>query len=257
MKITLVNCDIKWESPAINLVNFDKILECIINEDKDRPDLIVFPELFTTGFSVSAKYAESVNGKTHKWMKGWSKRLDSAIMASIPVQEGDNLYNRSFFVTPEGDFYYDKRHLFSPGGEQSLFKKGNAPVIVNFRGFNIFLQICYDLRFPVWSRNVKLSYDMIINIANWPAARDSVIDPMCRSRAIENLSYYAFVNRKGNDPNNKYSGQKFIVDFKGNYLTPIMEHPDYDTFEIDKTKLDSFREKFPVWRDADTYNIEY
>ena len=257
MKIALVNCDIEWESPAINLANFDKILSNFINEGVNKPDLIVFPELFTTGFSVSDRYAESLNGDTHKWMKGWSIRLDSAIMASIPVQEGDNLYNRALFVTPKDDFHYDKRHLFSLGGEQSLFKKGRTPVIINFRGFNIFLQICYDLRFPVWSRNAGLLYDLTINIANWPASRDSVIESMCRSRAIENLSYFAFVNRKGFDPQNDYTGQKFIVDFKGNYLTPLIEHPDYETFEIDKAKLVSFRDKFPVWRDADTYSIEY
>ena len=198
MKIALVNCDIEWESPAINLANFDKILSNFINEGVNKPDLIVFPELFTTGFSVSDRYAESLNGDTHKWMKGWSIRLDSAIMASIPVQEGDNLYNRALFVTPEDDFHYDKRHLFSLGGEQSLFKKGRTPVIINFRGFNIFLQICYDLRFPVWSRNAGLLYDLTINIANWPASRDSVIEILvdhCNGKEV-NFNNYRKVSDK-------------------------------------------------------------
>ena len=257
MKIVLVNCDIEWESPAINYSKYDNILESILIIGRDKPDLIVFPELFTTGFSVNDKYTETVNGETYKWMKVWSTRLNAAIMASVPVKEDDNLYNRALFVTPESNYHYDKRHLFSPGGEEGVFQSGNKPVIVNFRGVNIFMQICYDLRFPVWSRNSGLSYDLIINIANWPAARDSVIEPMCRSRAIENLSYFAFVNRKGKDPNNEYSGQKFIVDFKGNFMTPVMEHPYYDTFEIDTAKLNSFREKFPVWKDADSYSIEY
>lgn len=257
MKIALVNCDIEWESPVLNLSKYDNILESIPTTERERPDLIVFPELFTTGFSVNTKYAETVNGETCKWMKSWSKRLNSAIVASIPVMESDSLYNRALFVTPENDYHYDKRHLFSPGGENDAFKKGKIPVIVNFRGFNIFLQICYDLRFPVWSRNSGLSYDLIINIANWPAARDAVIEPMCRSRAIENLTYFAFVNRQGKDPNNEYSGHKFIVDYKGNLMTPVIEHPYYDTFEINKAELNSFREKFPVWKDADNYSIEY
>ncbi len=256
MKLALFNCDMQWEDPEKNREKYDTLLSEFLNSGILKPDLFIFPEYFTTGFSISRKNAEPPDGTTYRWLKEWSKKLDAALLASIPVIENGKYFNRALFVTPSKDFYYDKRHLFSPAKEDTLFTRGDKRTIIKYKEFNIALQICYDLRFPVWSRNSNLSYDIMINVANWSSSRDSVIEPLCRSRAIENLSYFAFVNRKGDDPNDSYSGQRFLFDFKGNPVLPAKESPEWAVFEINIEKLISFREKFKVWKDADEFIIK-
>ena len=255
MKIALVNCDIEWESPEINLLRYGIILDGVLQNSDLHSDIIVFPEFFNTGFSVSDSFAEPHLGKTYNWLKMWSKRLNSAILTSIPVFENGKCFNRAYFVTKTETYIYDKSHLFTPGGEDRLFAKGDGLKIINYNGFNIALQICYDLRFPVWCRNKNLSYDLIINIANWPSSRDSVIEPLCKARAIENLSFFAFVNRCGKDPNNRYSGQRLMFDYMGNTIEPLINKEDLAVFEISKTTLAKYREKFPVWKDSDDFNL--
>jgi predicted amidohydrolase len=149
--------------------------------------------------------------------------------------------------------YYDKRHLFAYGGEDLLYTPGNRTLIVPFRGFNIAIQICYDLRFPVWSRNRNLSYDIMINIANWPSGRVRVTEPLSRARAIENQSYFAFVNRSGSDPENSYDGNRNLYDYMGDAVVPDVDGDHFSVYRLEHNSLNSFREKFPAWRDADNF----
>jgi predicted amidohydrolase len=258
MKIALCQTPILWESPSENLRNFDIIVDKII-EQNSGTDIIIFPEFFSVGFSMNRTVSESLDGASANWLRNKSSETGIAFLASVPIKSNEKIFNRAIFVTPEGfEYYYDKRHLFSVGGEDKIFFPGTSRLIVPFKGWNIMVQICYDLRFPVWSRNIELEYDLVINIANWPSSRTSVIEPMVRSRAIENLSYYAFVNRTGNDPENSYDGCSMVSDFKGTTLNPLI----YDTanhfliFEIDLNLLKTFRNKFPVWKDADRFSIE-
>ena len=256
MKIALVSSDIIWESPIDNLSSCSNIIKEIISTTDSIVDLIVFPEFFTTGFSMNSEEAVTKANETIQWMKERSIENNCGIIGSIPVKEGELFFNRALFTTPTGDqYYYDKRHLFSLGGEDSVFTPGDSNLIVPFRGFNIAIQICYDLRFPVWSRNLNLSYDIMVNIANWPSGRSGVTEPLSRARAIENQSFFAFVNRSGSDPDNSYNGERHMYDFMGNALTPEAEGNFYSVYTLEYNSLSSFREKFPAWRDADNFKI--
>ncbi|PKP38077.1 MAG: hypothetical protein CVT97_03070 [Bacteroidetes bacterium HGW-Bacteroidetes-14] len=258
MKIALCNIPVQWESPEANLELCSRVCTKIMKEDSGT-DIIVFPEFFTYGFSMNSSIAENEEeGITLKWLKEKAVSLNVAFIAGVPVKSGERLYNRSYFVFPDGRFvFYDKRHLFSYGKENQLFSPGNKRVIVNYKEWNILLQICYDLRFPVWSRNVSLDYDIAVNIASWPDVRASVTEPMVKSRAIENLSYFAFLNRSGADPDSFYNGETFLADFKGNLVPPIYNDSDFSfsVFNLDKKQLFEFRNKFPAWKDADEFNI--
>jgi predicted amidohydrolase len=256
MKVALVNYNIEWNNPEQNLTNLDVLIEKLVSFSDTKPDLIVLPEFFTTGFAVENIKWEPDSGRTQNWLSRVSNKYDIAILASIAVKEGRSLYNRAFFVYQEIIERYDKRHLFSFGGENLKFTAGDKQTIVNFKGFNIAIQICYDLRFPVWSRNKNLSYDLLINIANWPSAREAVIEPLCRARAIENICYFSFVNRKGSDKDSNYSGQRYMIDYTGNHIQPFNETSEYAVFEINRPDLENFRERFPVWKDADKFLIE-
>ena len=258
MKIALCHIPVEWESPELNLKNCSRLCNRIINEDSGT-DLIVSPEFFTYGFSMNGSIAESEEGKTIKWLKETSSRLNIAILGGVPVISGGKLFNRAVFALPDGNLrYYDKRHLFSYGKEDKVFSPGNERVIVEFKGWNILLQICYDLRFPVWSRNVNLEYDLVINIASWPSSRAGVVEPMVRSRAIENLSYYAFLNRAGSDPESDYMGERYLSDFRGNLSLPFLNDPEdmFTMFILHKESLADYREKFCAWKDADSFTID-
>ena len=258
MKIALCQTPIIWESPEENLLNFDKIVDKII-EQGSEVDIIIFPEFFSVGFSMNASLSESLDGVSANWLRQKSTITGIAFLASIPIKIDEKVFNRAIFVTPNGyEFYYDKRHLFSIGGEDQIFSSGEEKLIVPFKGWNIMVQICYDLRFPVWSRNVNLEYDLTINIANWPSSRSNVVEPLVRARAIENLSYYAFVNRVGSDPKNSYEGCSMVSDFKGNLINPLISDSlnHFFIFEIDLKILKQFRNKFTVWKDADSFSIK-
>lgn len=256
MKIALISPDIIWENEIENINNYNLLVKSIIT-DYSNIDLIVFPEFFATGFSVHNDICETQdNSSSLKWLFKASNENNVAILASIPIKEGDNRYNRAFFVKPDGSYqYYNKRHLFSYGGENKLFTPGIQHTIVEYKGFKMGLNICYDLRFPVWSRNIQLEYDLLINVANWPSSRASVIEPLARARAIENISYFAFVNRSGNDTESSYNGERFMFDYMGRGVNPINDGMFFSVFNLCLDSLNEYRSKFKAWQDADKFKI--
>ncbi|KAA6308950.1 omega-amidase, partial [termite gut metagenome] len=208
-------------------------------------------------FSMESRLlAESVSGNTITTLKEQASYHRFAIAGSYIAMENDAYYNRGFFLTPEGEaFFYDKHHLFRPGKEQEHFSTGNRKVIISYREWNICLMICYDLRFPVWSRNVNNEYDLLIYVANWPSSRRQVWDTLLQARAIENLSYVCGVNRIGNDRNIlHYDGGSAIYSPQGEKLTAIPNGKEaIETISLDLASLQLFRERFSVWKDADSF----
>ena len=258
LKIALLSTDIVWEEPDENMRRCEKFIAQIFESAKKYagdtvPDIVVLPELFATGFSMNPNIAEREDGATSRWMREISVRYDCALLASVPVLDGGLIYNRALFMTSSKAEYYDKRHLFSYGGESEVFTRGIRRPVVNYKGFNILIQVCYDLRFPVWCRNRNLEYDLIVNIANWPASRARVVEPMCRSRAIENQAYSLFVNRSGSDEKSDYDGEKYAFDYMGDAIPPLSEGDGYSIFGIDMDGVKAFREKFRAWEDADEF----
>ncbi|MHC1778614.1 MAG: nitrilase-related carbon-nitrogen hydrolase [Bacteroidales bacterium] len=255
MRIALFSNDIVWESVNNNLITCEEHIRDFINRVVSV-DLIVLPEFFSTGFTMNHKISESIDGESVNWMIDISKEFNCAILASIPIKEENNLYNRAFFVKPDGSYIcYNKRHLFRYGGEDRVYTPGESVMIVNFKEMNIAVQICYDLRFPVWARNIDLSYDLMINIANWPDKRSDVKEPLCRARAIENLSYFAFVNRCGSDPDNNYNGERYLFNYKGKEEIPLIKTNFFSLYNIENAQLHQYRENFQAWRDADNFVI--
>lgn len=255
MKILICQIDIIWESKIQNLRHYEDLINDFFIENSGV-NLIVFPEFFTSGFSFDRNLAEDSAGETITWIKTISTKYNTAILASIPFFENDNYYNRAIFIYQDYIECYNKRHLFSYGGENNLFSQGNNQTIINYMGFRIFPQICYDLRFPVWSRNVGLKYDLIIYMANWPRSRANVIEPLVRARAIENLSYTIFVNRVGNDPLNFYEGSSLIVNYKGEIINTLGANEQLSVVYLNLEEQYDFRNNFNVWLDSDKFIIE-
>jgi Predicted amidohydrolase len=213
MKFTTISLNTSWENKE---ENFRKV-ENLFNKIDDLGDIVLLPEMFSTGFSMNIEMAENKNDRTLKWLKEITNKYNVAIICSFPFKEKDKYFNRAFFVTPLGEVYfYDKRHLFRMGDEERVYSSGNNLPIICYKGINICITVCYDIRFPVWSRNVGLKYDVLVNIANFPKQRVKVIDPLIRARAIENLSYAFFANRDGADLTMEYCKSSMMVDFKGN-----------------------------------------
>ncbi len=203
--------------------------------------------------------AETNEGETMQQVKQWAEDFDMAIAGSFIARDENHFYNRAFFVTPEGkSFFYNKRHLFSIGQEHTVFTAGRERVIVPYKGWNICLQICYDLRFPVWTRNVANEYDLLLYSANWPSSRISVWNLILPVRAVENQSYVCGVNRVGEDGLNvKYNGYSSIYDMKGKLLTQFdPEEEGVKITPLSLNLLNEFRQKFPVWSDADLFEIK-
>lgn len=255
MKIAIIQPDIIWENKDLNFEKYETIFQKIFTENSGV-DLIVLPEFFSFGFSMNVSLAETEEGESLSFLKQNANKYRCAIIGSIPVMENEKIYNRAYFVTEEFIRYYDKKHLFSYGGEDSFFTAGTSQTIVDYLDLKIKIQICYDLRFPVWSRIVENNYDVLINISCWPSSRISVTEPLTKARAIENQSYAIFVNRTGNEPSNSYNGNSIAVDFKGNTIFKLGPEESYGVLTIDKDKLTHFREKFPVWKDADKFYFE-
>jgi len=254
MKIALIQSDLQWEKTLENRKNF----ESKINKINSEVNLIVLPEMFSTGFTMNAvAVAETMQGETIQWMQTMAKEKNAALTGSLIVKENDSYYNRLLFVFPDGEMqFYDKRHLFSLAGEDQHFTSGSSKVIIEYLGWKICLQICYDLRFPVFARNVE-RYDLLLYVANWPKIRTNAWDILLRARAVENLSYVVGVNRVGFDGNNyEHIGHSQVVDFLGDYVLEPQETDDVFIVELDKNTMLETRKKLDFLSDKDQFEIK-
>ncbi len=259
IKISIIQSKLAWEDKKLNLLNF----ESKINAIKEKTDLIVLPEMFNTAFSMAPKkFAESPLGTTHQWMMQMSAKKGAAIAGSYMVTENGKQFNRFEIVYPDGSFdKYDKRHLFRMGNEHIHFDEGDKELIFEYKGWKIKALICYDLRFPVFSKNTyhngKYDYDILLYVANWPKVRDDIWRSLLKARAIENQAYVVAVNRVGIDGNGlDHWGSSCIIDAKGQYvIAPEVEVEFQTTATLSKSTLDDFRNKFTVGLDWDTHKI--
>ena len=253
-RVSMIQSHIVREDINENINNF-KDLFCRL---KGETDLVVLPELFTTGLTTRTELAEQNDGKTISEIKKYAADYNFALTGSYMASDNGKYFNRAFFITPDGkEYFYDKRHLFSFAGEDKCFSSGAERLVLDYQGWKICLMICYDLRFPVWSRNVDNEYDLLIYVANWPEVRRKAWKALLRARAIENMCYTCGVNRVGTDEDgNKYHGGSSIFSPKGKRIFKVKKNEvSAVTGTIDKEKLESFREKFPVWKDADRFEI--
>jgi omega-amidase len=254
MKLTLIQPDIIWENKSGNL---ERIGELISASPADT-DIVILPEMFNTGFSMNPhELSEPPGSETFEWMKSMAEKCNYGICGSYIINENNHFYNRWIFVSPDNEIWsYNKRHLFSPGDEDKLFTHGNERVVFNFRGLRICPNICYDLRFPVWSRN-RDDYDLLINSANWPERRRDVWLTLLKARAFENQCFVAGVNRIGIDGTGiKYCGDSMILGPKGEIIASDKRNKEcLISGEILINELSDFREKFPVQNDADDFTI--
>ena len=253
LRVSLVQTDLIWENPSANCAQLEEKLAVLAGQT----DVIVLPEMFATGFSMSEAGAEIGKGPALQWMQLQANRLGVLIVGSLKVKQQNSFYNRLYAVHPDGTFSsYDKRHLFRMGGEHEFYQSGDNQVIVSYLGWKIALFVCYDLRFPVWSRNVDMAYDAAIYVANWPKARANAWRTLLQARAIENLSYVIGVNRVGTDANDlDYSGDSLLVDFTGGLQLDLKSADQILTSELSMEALVEFRAKFPAHLDADSFNL--
>ncbi len=255
LKVAMIQADILWENPGSNLQKYQHMLD----EMTVRPDLIIFPEMFTTGFSVNPRHnAEQMTGRSVSWLVQMARNINSMMAGSLIIEEKKSYYNRFVLVKPDGEIcHYDKRHLFRMGNEESNYQPGSKREIIKSGSWRICPQICYDLRFPVWSRNQD-DYEVLIYVANWPESRREVWKTLIRARAIENLSYCIGVNRVGKDGRGiYYAGESMIVDAKGQILNNVKaDTEDIIVSELSLTALKTLRNDFPANKDADRFQLE-
>ncbi|MBQ0024478.1 MAG: nitrilase family protein [Bacteroidales bacterium] len=257
LRIALCQADTVWEDAAATISALEPAVRKFCK--KENPDILVFPETFSVGFTMNPSVSESVGGESFAWLHRMAVELGTATVGSVPTNEEGKRYNRCFFIRPDGSFFkYDKRHLFNPSGEGAVYTPGEEQCTVEYLGWRIELNVCYDLRFPVWSRNVGNRYDLLLNIANWPSVRIASADILLRARAVENVCYTAFCNRVGEDSTCSYNGHSVILDFFGNGISHrrTVNGTQFFCAELDISALRQFREKFPAWKDADKFDIE-
>lgn len=259
INISLIQASLHWEDRQKNLNHLEGLMGAL----KGKTDIIVLPEMFTSGFSMNTESQfNTMDGEALVWMKEMAKELNAVVCGSLIIKEEAKFYNRFVWMEPNGNLQkYDKRHLFKMANEDQSYTAGSDRVIIEYKGWKIMPLVCYDLRFPVWSKNKLINneaeYDLLIYTANWPEARNSVWKNLLLSRAIENQVYLAGVNRVGEDENGiKYSGDSAIISPYGGYLTQAKaSQEDIITSELDYQILQDFRDKFPVLSDADTFEI--
>jgi omega-amidase len=254
MKVALIQSALIWENPTANRNHFEEK----INTITEKIDLIVLPEMFTTGFTMNPQsVAESMQGETILLLQLLAKANNCAITGSLIIKENDNFYNRLLFVFPSGEIqFYDKRHLFTLAGEDKVYTSGKEKLIVEYLGWKICPLICYDLRFPVFARNVE-NYDLLLFVANWPKPRVNAWDILLKARAVENMCYTIGVNRIGLDNNNyDYNGHSQVVDFLGNYVLEPQESEGVFIVELDKEQLHETRNKLGFLNDRDFFNLK-
>jgi len=254
LKIALIQSDLLWENPEQNRINFTKKIDAI----SERIDVIVLPEMFTTGFTMNAQaVAETMEGETVRWMKDLALKKETAIVGSIVISDKNKFYNRLLFVEPSGYIsIYDKRHTFTLVGEEKTYTAGKEKVIIHYKGWKIRPLICYDLRFPVWARNTE-DYDVLLYVANWPKTRISAWDTLLKARAIENMSYCIGVNRVGVDGvNSQYSGHSAIYNVLGDAITEFDINEEATQIVIlEKRHISAYRNKLKFLDDRDVFHI--
>lgn len=254
LKIAIIQSDLVWENPNKNRSNFsDKI-----NAISEEIDLIVLPEMFSTGFTMNPeKIAETMEGKTVQWMKNIASDRQAAITGSVIIKDNKHFYNRLLFVHPSGKIeVYDKRHTFTLAGEDKVYSSGNKKLIVEYKGWKICPLVCYDLRFPVWARNVE-EYDLLLYVANWPKPRINAWDVLLKARAIENMCYCVGVNRVGKDESDyEFSGHSAVYNVLGEEISTIK--PNQKQTEIvvlNKNHIYTNRDKLQFLNDKDEFSL--
>ena len=267
LTITTIQSNIVWEDKDANL----KLFEEKINAIEERTEVVVLPEMFSTGFTMQPQlFAETMDGETVDWMKNMAIDKKIIITGSIIIKEEDKFYNRLIWMLPNGDMgFYNKRHLFAYAGEDDHYAAGNKRLIASVKGWKINLQVCYDLRFPVWARQMlkydenaaeepelQTEYDVLVYVANWPERRIHAWKILLQARAIENQSFVIGVNRVGQDGHGIYhSGETMVVDPLGEILYEAAHKEEVRTITLDKDKLEEIRKRFPFWKDADHFMI--
>lgn len=260
LNLCLVPMEILWADKTKNL----ETVENIFSKIHPETDLVVLPETFSTGFPSTEMQkdlmglSETNDGPTISLLKKLSKEHSVAIAGTFIGRTGDKLYNRAFFIEPGGDDYYSaKKHLFGPGGEDKLFEPGDKRLSVRFRGWNISMIVCYDLRFPVWCRNRNNEYDLLIAVANWPVSRIVTWDTLLKARAIENSAYVCGVNCSGIDNlGGEYNGSSHVFNYKGTDLAVDVSHDGLLYAGLSLQRLNNYRDKFPSWKDADSFHFD-
>lgn len=250
LNIKAIEFDVKWKDRTSNLNNIENII------NGENADLIILPEMFPTGFCMDAEEIADEKNETLLWLKKMAAEKNAAFCGSVSVKENGKFYNRMYFVTPEGnEEHYDKRHLFSCSGEDKIYAKGESRKIVKFKNFRILLQVCYDLRFPVFSRNNN-DFDLILYVANWPESRISAWESLLKARAIENQSFVFGLNRIGTDGNNLvYPESSYCFDAEGNVISTFSEQIVSAALNLEE--LQNYREKFPFLKDGDDFGINF
>lgn len=261
LRLSLVQGDTRWHDPAANRAYYGHLMEPL----RGHTDLVLLPETFTSGFSNEAiDRAETMDGPTIDWLRAQSAALDAAVCGSVQIRDGDGVYNRLCFATPDGALQtYDKRHLFRYAREHERYAAGRDRITVEWRTWRICPLVCYDLRFPVFSRNRydveragDLDYDLLLYVANWPSARAYPWKTLLRARAIENLCFVAGLNRVGTDGNGlHYSGDSAVIDFLGHPLTEAADEEVVSTMLLQAAPLLEHRAKFPAMLDADAFSL--
>jgi omega-amidase len=259
LAITTIQSNLLWEEKSANL----RLLEEKIGRIGEKTEIVVLPEMFSTGFSMNvAELSETMEGEAVEWMKRVSRENGVALTGSLIIREGERFFNRLIWMLPNGQAgHYDKRHLFAYGKEDQYFSSGNKRLIASVKGWKINLQVCYDLRFPVWARQQPQEngpeYDVLVYVANWPERRSHAWKTLLCARAIENQCYVVGVNRVGTDGNNiYYSGNSLVIDPLGQVLYHMADEEDTNTILLQKEMLDETRAKFPFWRDADPFVLQ-
>ncbi len=254
LSISLVQTGLQWESVEGNLNH----IENLIRNTTEGADLVILPEMFSTGFSMNVKeVAENMQGKAVSWMKDKSREINAVITGSLIIEDNGSYYNRLIWSTPDELLFYDKRHLFRMQGEDKYYTPGKEKKIFHLHGWKICPMICYDIRFPVWSRNTE-KYDLLLYVANWPAQRNHVWDILLHARAIENQSYVAGVNRIGRDgAGAEYLGNSYLIHPNGtDIVRGGMSEEDVILASVDYRELEKFRKEFPVGEDADKFELK-
>jgi len=254
LKITLFQAYLFWEKTDKNLQNIALRLSAI----REKTDLIILPEMFNTGFTMNVgELAEQMNGKTMQWMKGIAAQYGCVVTGSLIISEKDKYYNRLIWMRPDGSYEcYDKRHLFALGQEHHTYAPGKKKLIVELKGWKICPVICYDLRFPVFLRNVDNEYDLLVIVANWPERRSLHWRTLIPARAVENQAYVIGVNRVGHDGNEVYhSGDSMCIDANGGVVYYKRDEEDLYTFTVHAEELIKTRRALPFLKDADQFEL--